>query len=107
MAPTKKTRVLIAKPGLDGHDRGAKVIARALRDAGFEAVHPGLCRRPGPVAEAARPADHAALRGRGLPPLLAAAPAHALALDRARRPGPGSARRRPAPVAFLPAGRPA
>jgi methylmalonyl-CoA mutase, C-terminal domain len=42
--PEKKTRVLIAKPGLDGHDRGAKVIARALRDAGMEVIYTGLRR---------------------------------------------------------------
>jgi methylmalonyl-CoA mutase C-terminal domain/subunit len=42
----KKIRVLIAKPGLDGHDRGAKVIARALRDAGFEVVYTGLHQTP-------------------------------------------------------------
>ena len=40
----KKIRVLIAKPGLDGHDRGAKVVARALRDAGFEVIYTGLPR---------------------------------------------------------------
>ena len=40
----KKIRVLIAKPGLDGHDRGAKVVARALRDAGFEVIYTGLRR---------------------------------------------------------------
>ena len=42
---TRKLRVLIAKPGLDGHDRGAKVVARALRDAGFEGYTPA-CTRP-------------------------------------------------------------
>jgi methylmalonyl-CoA mutase, C-terminal domain len=41
-APSPKIRVLVAKPGLDGHDRGAKVIARALRDAGFEVIYTGL-----------------------------------------------------------------
>ena len=40
----KKIRVLIAKPGLDGHDRGAKVVARALRDAGFEVIYTGRAR---------------------------------------------------------------
>ncbi|MFM7225707.1 MAG: cobalamin B12-binding domain-containing protein [Actinomycetota bacterium] len=45
-------RVVIAKPGLDGHDRGAKVIARALRDAGFEVVYTGLFQTPAQVAEA-------------------------------------------------------
>jgi len=46
-------RVLIAKPGLDGHDRGAKVIARALRDAGFEVIYTGLHQTPEQVAETA------------------------------------------------------
>lgn len=47
------TRVLIAKPGLDGHDRGAKVIARALRDAGFEVVYTGLHQTPEMIVNAA------------------------------------------------------
>ncbi len=46
-------RVLVAKPGLDGHDRGAKVIARALRDAGFEVIYTGLRQTPEQVANAA------------------------------------------------------
>ena len=46
-------RVLIAKPGLDGHDRGAKIIARALRDAGFEVIYTGLHQTPEMIAEAA------------------------------------------------------
>lgn len=46
-------RVLIAKPGLDGHDRGAKVIARALRDAGMEVIYTGLRQTPEQIAEAA------------------------------------------------------
>jgi len=46
-------RILIAKPGLDGHDRGAKIIARALRDAGFEVIYTGLHQTPEMVAEAA------------------------------------------------------
>ncbi len=46
-------RVLIAKPGLDGHDRGAKVIARALRDAGFEVIYSGLRQTPEQIAQAA------------------------------------------------------
>jgi methylmalonyl-CoA mutase C-terminal domain/subunit len=46
-------RLLVAKPGLDGHDRGAKVIARALRDAGFEVIYTGLHQTPAMVAEAA------------------------------------------------------
>ena len=50
-------RVLIAKPGLDGHDRGAKVIARALRDAGFEVIYTGLRQTPEMVAEAALQED--------------------------------------------------
>src|SRR5690349_24740080 len=48
----RRYRVVIAKPGLDGHDRGAKVIARALRDAGFEVVYTGLFQTPDQVAEA-------------------------------------------------------
>jgi methylmalonyl-CoA mutase C-terminal domain/subunit len=48
-----KIRVLVAKPGLDGHDRGAKVIARALRDAGFEVVYTGLHQTPDMVVNAA------------------------------------------------------
>jgi methylmalonyl-CoA mutase C-terminal domain/subunit len=50
-------RVLIAKPGLDGHDRGAKVVARGLRDAGFEVVYTGLHRTPAEIAEAALQED--------------------------------------------------
>ena len=53
----RRYRVVIAKPGLDGHDRGAKVIARALRDAGFEIVYTGLFQTPGQVAEAALQED--------------------------------------------------
>ena len=53
MAPAQKIRVLIAKPGLDGHARGAKVIARALRDAGFEVVYPGLHQTPEMIITAA------------------------------------------------------
>ncbi len=49
----KTIRVLIAKPGLDGHDRGAKVIARALRDAGMEVVYTGIRQTPEMIAEAA------------------------------------------------------
>ncbi len=55
--PERKIRVLIAKPGLDGHDRGAKVIARALRDAGMEVIYTGLRQTPGMVAEAALQED--------------------------------------------------
>ncbi|MEA2020988.1 MAG: cobalamin B12-binding domain-containing protein [Candidatus Caldatribacteriota bacterium] len=49
----KKIRVLIAKPGLDGHDRGAKVIARALRDAGMEVIYTGLRQTPEQIVETA------------------------------------------------------
>jgi len=49
----QKIRVLVAKPGLDGHDRGAKVIARALRDAGFEVIYTGLHQTPEMVVNAA------------------------------------------------------
>jgi methylmalonyl-CoA mutase C-terminal domain/subunit len=52
-----KFRILIAKPGLDGHDRGAKVIARALRDAGFEVIYTGLRQTPEMIAEAALQED--------------------------------------------------
>ena len=52
-----RVRVLIAKPGLDGHDRGAKVVARGLRDAGFEVVYTGLHRTPEEIAEAALQED--------------------------------------------------
>ncbi len=48
----RKIRVLIAKPGLDGHDRGAKVVARALRDAGMEVIYTGLRQTPEMIAEA-------------------------------------------------------
>ncbi len=50
-------RVLIAKPGLDGHDRGAKVVARALRDAGFEVIYTGIRQRPAEIAAAALQED--------------------------------------------------
>ena len=53
----KKIRVLIAKPGLDGHDRGAKVIARALRDAGMEVIYTGLRQTPEMIAAAAAQED--------------------------------------------------
>lgn len=49
----RKLRILVAKPGLDGHDRGAKVIARALRDAGMEVIYTGLRQTPEQVVEAA------------------------------------------------------
>jgi methylmalonyl-CoA mutase C-terminal domain/subunit len=54
---TEKIRVLVAKPGLDGHDRGAKVIARALRDAGFEVIYTGLRQTPEQVVHAALQED--------------------------------------------------
>ena len=53
----RKIRVVIAKPGLDGHDRGAKVIARALRDAGMEVIYTGLRQTPEQVASAAHQED--------------------------------------------------
>ncbi len=49
----KKIRILIAKPGLDGHDRGAKVVARALRDAGMEVIYTGLRQTPEQIVETA------------------------------------------------------
>ena len=53
MAGGRTYRILIAKPGLDGHDRGAKVVARALRDAGFEVIYTGLRQTPEQIAAAA------------------------------------------------------
>lgn len=53
----RKIRVLVAKPGLDGHDRGAKVVARALRDAGMEVIYTGLRQTPTMVAETALQED--------------------------------------------------
>ncbi len=53
----RKIRVLVAKPGLDGHDRGAKVIARALRDAGMDVIYTGLRQTPEMIAEAALQED--------------------------------------------------
>lgn len=53
----RKIRVLVAKPGLDGHDRGAKVVARALRDAGFEVIYTGIRQTPAMIAEAALQED--------------------------------------------------
>jgi methylmalonyl-CoA mutase C-terminal domain/subunit len=61
MTAKQKYRVLIAKTGLDGHDRGAKFIARALRDAGFEVVYTGIRRTPAEVAAAAVQEDVAAV----------------------------------------------
>ena len=57
MENKKNMKVLIAKPGLDGHDRGAKVVARALRDAGFEVIYTGLRQTPEQIAEAALQED--------------------------------------------------
>ncbi|HEV2176672.1 MAG TPA: cobalamin B12-binding domain-containing protein [Terriglobia bacterium] len=51
--PDKRIRVLVAKPGLDGHDRGAKIVARALRDAGMEVIYTGLRQTPEQIASAA------------------------------------------------------
>lgn len=53
----RKIRVIVAKPGLDGHDRGAKVVARALRDAGFEVIYTGIRRTPAEIAETALQED--------------------------------------------------
>ncbi len=53
MAEQRKIRVLVAKPGLDGHDRGAKVLARALRDAGMEVIYTGIRQTPQMIVEAA------------------------------------------------------
>jgi methylmalonyl-CoA mutase C-terminal domain/subunit len=57
MTPSRPIRVLIAKPGLDGHDRGAKVIARALRDAGMEVIYTGLRQTPEMIVNAALQED--------------------------------------------------
>jgi len=51
--PKSTVRILVAKPGLDGHDRGAKIVARALRDAGFEVIYTGLHQTPEMIASAA------------------------------------------------------
>jgi len=55
--PERKLRILIAKPGLDGHDRGAKVVARALRDAGMEVIYTGLRQTPESIVETALQED--------------------------------------------------
>ena len=55
--PERKVRVLVAKPGLDGHDRGAKIVARALRDAGFEVIYTGLHQTPEMVVATALQED--------------------------------------------------
>jgi methylmalonyl-CoA mutase C-terminal domain/subunit len=57
MDSSRKIRVLVAKPGLDGHDRGAKVVARALRDAGMEVIYTGLRQTPEMIVEAALQED--------------------------------------------------
>jgi len=55
--PSKVIRVLVAKPGLDGHDRGAKIIARSLRDSGMEVIYTGIRQTPGMIAETAMQED--------------------------------------------------
>ncbi len=57
MADQSKIRIIVAKPGLDGHDRGAKVVARGLRDAGFEVIYTGLHQTPEMIARAALDED--------------------------------------------------
>lgn len=57
MADEKKIRVLVAKPGLDGHDRGAKVVARALRDFGMEVIYTGIRQTPEMIAKSALQED--------------------------------------------------
>ncbi len=57
MADEQKIRVLVAKPGLDGHDRGAKVVARALRDYGMEVIYTGLRQTPEMIAQSALQED--------------------------------------------------
>ncbi|MCW4036257.1 MAG: cobalamin B12-binding domain-containing protein [Candidatus Bathyarchaeota archaeon] len=57
MAVVRKIRVLVAKPGLDSHDRGAKIVARALRDAGMEVIYTGLRQTPEQIVEAALQED--------------------------------------------------
>jgi methylmalonyl-CoA mutase, C-terminal domain len=61
MMPDRRIRVLVAKPGLDGHDRGAKIVARALRDAGMEVIYTGLRQTPEQIASAALQEDVAAV----------------------------------------------
>src|SRR5579864_8566476 len=55
--PNRRHRILIAKPGLDGHDRGAKVVVKALSEAGYEVIYIGLHQEPGAIAEAALQED--------------------------------------------------
>jgi methylmalonyl-CoA mutase C-terminal domain/subunit len=59
--PDRRIRVLVAKPGLDGHDRGAKIVARALRDAGMEVIYTGLRQTPEQIVSAALEEDVAAI----------------------------------------------
>ena len=59
--PEQHIRVLVAKPGLDGHDRGAKIVARALRDAGMEVIYTGLRQTPEQIARAALDEDVAVI----------------------------------------------
>ena len=59
--PDRRIRVLVAKPGLDGHDRGAKIVARALRDAGMEVIYTGLRQTPEQIANGALQEDVAAV----------------------------------------------
>jgi len=61
MATSAKARILIGKPGLDGHDRGAKYVAHILRDAGFEVIYTGIRRTPEQIVDAAIQEDVAAL----------------------------------------------
>jgi methylmalonyl-CoA mutase C-terminal domain/subunit len=61
MSSVKINRVLVAKPGLDGHDRGAKIVARVLRDAGFEVIYTGLHQTPEQIVTAAIQEDVAAI----------------------------------------------
>ena len=67
MSDERKIRVVVAKPGLDGHDRGAKIIARALRDAGMEVIYTGLHQTPEQIAPTVDPGGRR--RGRPLDPL--------------------------------------
>jgi len=61
MSAERRVRILVAKPGLDGHDRGAKVVARALRDAGFEVIYTGLRQTPEQIVAAAVQEDVAGI----------------------------------------------
>ena len=66
MVQSPPARVLVAKPGLDGHDRGAKVVARALRDAGFEVIYTGIRQTPEMIAEAALQEDVEPIKAMGI-----------------------------------------